>query len=546
MLQNYMLLPFYEQKEQQFRFRNNCQNGEEFHSFRVPNYTLPSFFFKRNKRAEVIQDFRVYDLDDNLIATLNDLRHLHVVSSPNFDGYGYVPNRIENGLSTFSDPSAGGDQNYDNYLLPCGKYYILISEQSNTGKSYYSEIFEVVDSTPITDANELVLNGGFATDFSGWLTSGTWSIAASKAVYAGGGGGFILDQIINNPDDDGIHFYRFSVTITNYNDSGDATRYLRIYCNGLDAMNSIFIRANGTYTFYFKKASRVIIQSFNGTVTFNVDDISIQRVVGAEEHVMLTLSKSCKFPNSIDKANHNYFNNYLLDAVILEPEYGEERVENENGDIEKVLSFVRPFKRHKIEPMLQPEPVADALAQLNTFDIAEVYDGWKDNIFLLNSLLSELIIRSIQAFESKFEWQQGECYMLANIAFEENLALFDKCCDDTQEIAACLDPTEEIIIAQEGVVDHPHYHISLVNTPTGLSGAMISLYYDKQLRSAFTDCASVPGGMTYTGISIPYDDFAADGIDFFVNDYTLYTYKFYVVATQIGCEDSITSAGVCE
>lgn len=538
MIQNNMLLPFYELKEQQFRFRNYCNNGEEPHSFRIPNYTLPSFFFKREKRSLDINYFYVYDLNDNLVVAMDGI-YLHKVSSADFDGFGYVPNRIENALDVFAD-AAPGDSEFNNYLLPCGRYYIKLSESDNI-KSYYSEVFEVTDAPAITDKEELIVNGTFSGGLTNWLTNGTWSVAAGQAVYAGGGGGYILSQPINTTDDD-HHFYKVSFRINVYNDLGDATRYLRVYFNGLDALNSVVVKGNGTYTYYVKNVSQFYIQHLNGEVRFNIDDISCQKVVGHEKHVSLLLARDCKFPNSIDKANYNYFNSYLLDALILAPEYGAVNKQDENGDFEKVFTYVRPFKTHQLSPMLLSEPVADALAQLNTFDITEIYDGIKNDIFRINSIERLTKFRSIQSFDVKIEWQQpNDCYMLANISFEENLSGWDKCCDDAQEILPCFDPdapADEFIQPEiEVTFVDGHFHISLINAPIGMGASYCELLYKKQATADFTDCDGIGSVDTLAAVSVPYSVFADAGIDFYIPDLAGFAYKFAVLFTQVGCPD---------
>lgn len=547
MIQNYMLLPFYELKSQQFRFRDNCNYGEEVHSFRIPKHMLPAFFFKREKRAQGINYFYVYDLNDNIVATIDPSVNLQTISTAEYDGFGYVPNRIENGLDVFADNDPS-DRNYNNFLLPCGKYYIKLSE-ADTIKSYYSEVFEVTDAAPITDQMELILNGSFDDDLNNWLTNGTWVVGIGTVTYTGGGSGFILSQPINTVDDS-HHFYKVSFVINAYNDSGDDTRYLRVYFNGDDALNSVVVKASGGYTYYVKNVSQLYIKHFNGEVTFGIHSISVQKIVGHEEHVSLLLASECKYPNSIDKENFNYFNYFLLDALILEPQYAEVKKEEENGDFEKVLSFSRPFKTHQITPMLLPEPVADALAQLNTFDIAELYDGTKNDLFLLNSTEALTKFRSIQSFETSFEWQAPRsCYMLANISFEENLSILNRCCDDADGVVECFDADAGEWIQPEIAVTFvdDHFHIALSNTPTGLEASFVELFFKRQLTEDYTNCDGVGTPSTVAGISVPYSEFAENGIDFYHPDRAGYVFKFMAFFGQIGCPDSFAlSTEACQ
>jgi hypothetical protein len=545
MIQNYMMLPFYEAKEKQFRFRANCDDDSPLHSFRIPNYMLPSFFFKREKRPLDIGFFRVYDLNDTLVAQLSALRHIHSVSAPLFDGFGYVPNRLESILDTFATPEAP-DPGYSNYLLPCGKYYIELSESDDV-KKYYSEIFEVVDDEAITDGDELILNGRGQTTMDNWLTGGSWAPSGSTMNYGGGTTGVILSQVISNANDDDNHFYKVSFNIGGWNNFGDPTRYVRVFLNGAgDYVNSILVDGSGTpYTYYVKNVSQIVFQVFNGNVTFVLGSVSVKRIDGHVNHVSMMTSRSCKFPNSIAVATYNYFNYYLLDALIAAPEYGEVLKEDENGDFEKVYSFVRPFKKYSLQPMLLSEPVADALAQLNTFDIAELFDSINNDVFLLNSNERLTQFRSIQSFETKFEWQDKDCYMLANISFEENLAVYDKCCDDNEDVAPCFDPEDpltELTIAVDFLTDH--FHISASNTPADLEGTFITIAYRKVAIGGYIDCSTIGGAETLTGIEMPYADFLANGADFYVSDVADYVYSFFVNVTQLRC-DGVSSDAVC-
>lgn len=522
-------------------------NGEEVHSFRIPGYMLPAFFFKREKRPQTIGYFYVYDLNDNLIATIDVARHLQVVTSADFDGFGYVQNRIENGQDVFPDNDPD-DQNFKNYIFPCGKYYIRL-EEADAVKKYYSEVFEVVNDAAVTDGNELVLNGTFGnsgTSLANWNTSG--SVAAVPgfgAQYTGGATGSILSQVINGAQDNDNHFYKVSFIITGWNDLGDPTRYVRVHFNNDYVMNSVYVNTIGVYTYYLKNVSKIDIHTYNGEVTFSIGNISVQKIYGHENHVSLSVNRSCKFPNSIDSDNYKYYNFFLFDARILAPEYGEVIKEDDNGDFEKVTSFVRPFKKHQLTPLLLPEPVMDGLAQLNTFDEVEIYDAINQNIFILNSTERLTKFRSIQQFETKTEWQGSDCYALATISFDENLALFDKCCDDDGGIIHCFDfdEPESMPVIEAEIVDG-HFHISLTNTPA-LSAAFVSLFYKKQAIADYVDCDGITENDTNTGIVIPFNDFAADGIDYFPPDLLGYAYKFYIIVSQIGCVDTVTSAEVC-
>jgi hypothetical protein len=290
------------------------------------------------------------------------------------------------------------------------------------------------------------------------------------------------------------------------------------------------------------------VQLFNGAITFGITHISVQKVVGHEKHVGMMLTRDCKYPNSIDIDNFNYFNYFLFDALLNAPQYGEVLKQDENGNFENVASFARPFKKHQLSSMLLPEPVADALAQLNTFDQAEIYDGHKHDLFVRNSSSPAIVNRSIQIFETKMDWQNdANCYTLAIVGFDENLNTWDSCCDDAGGVLPCFDPDGEsfvqpaIEVTQEGT----HFHIALSNTPVGMEGTMVQLLYSTQDVGDYTNCEGVPTPSQLAGIEMSYTDFAANGIDFYGGDLAGKVFKFSCYFTQVGCDSFALSTEAC-
>lgn len=537
MIENLLPFPIYESKEQQFRFRKNCI-GEIEHSFRVPTYAIPSFCFKREKRLNRIGVFRIFDIKDNLVY-LNDFTELFMRSAGDYDVIGYISNRIANDFYAHST-ECSDPYNYLNWNLPCGKYYMILSEDGGN-KHYYSEIFEVVDVAGITDNIELVRNPKFNNQLlDNWQVSTGWTVVSGKASYDGSSGGFLLSQILQNFSADAYHWYKFTITITDYDNGGNADYYLKAYCNGLDAVNAIFIDGNGTYTHYFRKVSRFIIQSC-GSVSFGVTEVSIQKVVGNEEHLSILSVRTCKFPNSVlssEKGVYPFISYFLFETWLLTPEYGEELTANENKNLEKIVSYARPYKRHKMATLTLPEPVADMLAQLNTFDLIEVNDGIKGDLFRQYSLLSPFKSRSIQSFNPKFEWVGQDCYMVADIAFDENIVAFDRCCDDLLGVVPCYKvSTSHLSIAVSADSVRKYYSITLDDSSNDLTGAMVRLTYGKVLNDDYVDCDDTWTGIT-TDIEIPFTTFAANGMKFYPSDFDTYKYAFKVVLKQVGCNIS--------
>jgi hypothetical protein len=529
-----MIFPIYEEISHQFRFRENYSKTET-HTIKVPNFTLPSFFFTREKRSNEIEYFEILDLNNTVVATIN-VSYLQMITSATYDGFGYACKVIKR-EEDFEDSG------YNNFVLPCGFYYIKLTEKFN-GHRYYSEIFEAIEPNDLNVklGGNLVSNSSFNTDFHDWLTIGSWSIISGVATYAGGGGGYILRQPLSNVPANKNRFYSISFTISSFTPSPGA--YLRIYTNGLDGVNSVKVEANGEYIFYTNKASDIIIQQIDGAVTFGIDDISVNEILGYDGYVSLILGKDCKFPNSVNPDNFYYYNLILLDTYLLEPQYGEDSTENENGVNEKVLSFVRAYKKWAFNSLLLPEFMVDGMAQLNTFDVAEINSGATQMWYYRNSEMEPERVKSIQNFDVNPEWQPLSCYALVNVSFEETLSLKSNCCDDASDIISCPDLETEVVIEISQDAANNRFHITLSNSPTGLNGSYVVLQYQATPVDDYVDCDTGLSPSSST-ISKPFVEFAADGIYFYANDMFETIYRFRLVAQQIGCPDSILSNTVC-
>lgn len=540
MIQNHLFLPIYEDLQQQNRYRPNCEN-RDIHTFICPNYTLPGFFFTRPKSITQVDDVVIRDLNGNLVATL-PVEQLHTIATANYDGIGYTPQVIRR----LEDETIDG---YENWTLPCGLYYIEITETlyPNYGKKYYSELFRVVDADAITDGEELVFNGKFiGGSLSGWATNGTWDASTGKAVYSGGGGGYLLDQTISYTPDK-LHLYRIEFTISNFT-TVSGTPYLRVYSNGLNTRDNVKVSGNGTYVFYVNDVSRVLLQMFTGSATFAIDNISIQKIVGWDGYVGITAAKTCTFPNSDDGSGYEgqstrllFYNNLLLDAKILAPQYGEDRTENETGNLENILTFVRAYKLHAVTPLQLPEAVVDAVHQLNTCNYVQIHNSESAQTWQLASTDdsgSNLRPRTFVAFSFSNEWQPGQCYALSQLVFEENLSVKSKCCD-VAEAVTCFDEATEIEVVVTGT--STGIQITLGNTPTGMDGAMVLPII---LRGA--DCDNAFEAVNYPPDSaVTWAEFAENGIFFTEEGFTDYVYTVGLLITQFGCDSQIETDEVC-
>lgn len=531
---NKCLFPIYDTIDKQFRNRINCQDSD-LSSFIYPGYYLPAFFFMRPKRPDTISSLKIFDINGTQVAVIAASR-LHIVTTAMYDGIGYTGGILRN------ESTINANGRYINETLPCGVYYYELTE-ANTGKKYYSEVWRVVDNAVATSEDEHVINGTFLATMAAWTTTGTWGVSGGVANYTGGIVG--NDVVLYQPISAGYSplGYQVSFTITNYSSVGPAN-YLQVRTVSGNTSQSILVTGNGTYTFYVDRLECIEVYLYGFSFNFSIDNISAKMISGLEGIVTIYLANRCKVPNNIDD-RYFYYNVLMLDALVIEPEYGEELKQEENGDIEKVNSFVRAFKRHRIDPMLLSEPVTDAISQLNAFDTGGIHDGGRDIFYQLFSDTPDYVRRNVSNFESSFEWQEGQCYCIVRTFFDENLAIKDKCCDSNTDIEPCFDGDTEIEIALSLNCDTKIFNIYQSNTPTGLGGAFVKLYYKKIANDDYEGNCGFAATVLYSGINIPYAEFIANGIDFYAADAADYVYAFYVQLTQIGCDDTISSPVVC-
>ncbi len=127
-----------------------------------------------------------------------------------------------------------------------------------------------------TEGTELVTNGSFDTDLSGWTPGDNWAWNAGKArrsVLTSG----ILDGFLTQalPTTAGIT-YKVKFKVSNYSGGGHGS---------FGTNNVVFaflFTANGNYTFNFTPAvgstDIFFLGANNGTTTFDIDDVSVKVV----------------------------------------------------------------------------------------------------------------------------------------------------------------------------------------------------------------------------------------------------------------------------
>lgn len=124
-LDPYLFTPlrFYDALDKQTRYRSNCESACNFYQL-SDNTRLPTFMFRASSIG-TIQEFKVIGVDDECELDI-EITNINIVSYLGYEYAYYSGDSIDN--------------------LPCGKFYIRISDETQT---WYSELFELVDMSAV-------------------------------------------------------------------------------------------------------------------------------------------------------------------------------------------------------------------------------------------------------------------------------------------------------------------------------------------------------------------------------------------------------------
>ena len=497
-------IQFYDSLDKQFRFQKQCETCD-LHAYKVPNYQLPAFVFSRDTYFGAIDSFQIINAEDNTLVL--DLNVDTLYADPDIRIYPSAAEEkdyiVYRGLVIVDPDNANA-----NYLLACGCYYLKIV---SSNKIYFSEVFCSISNEDIVYDYELARNGDFAQAFFGWTANAGMSISVggmAELATTIPGNTLVLSQNIS-----AFSGIKWKVTFT-IDDFVLVNPGSMVRVSVAD--NRIFdITADGSYYFYADSISKVWVTAVDGA-TFKIDDISINPVIGMKEYVTVVMKNICRGANAIDE---NFIDRLWLDAMILEPEYGEVIKQNENGDFEQVNSFARAFKRFDLSPMLLPECIVDTLAKANTFDYFGINNGADELLYLYGNY--DLGFIPIQNFSLKSAWQSPSCYSLVNFNFEQTIAMKNTCCDEIV-IDTCveldeLDPLPSIQTPE---------NVNAITTFTPVtdlpSGYFVELFL-YLFAGTIADCDAIDlADYDSTHVVVTSDEFNADGI----------TYRWNILNTE--------------
>ncbi len=520
-------LKFYYDLSHQNRYTTQCE-GCDLNTLYVPNYQLPPFAFSMPRYNQPIHEFAIYNAATNTAVFslyIRDTKDWDVskqaVLYPSADnGFDYIIG-TGNILTTANDT----------FTLPCGCYYLVIIRGDATTvnfKKLYSEVFCVKDNGAITDGENIVVNGDFSQGFYSWTNIGGLVISGGKAaLLADVHDGVVLSKNIATNDGGCSKFkYKVSFTISDYVANNPGSYVGISVMAGIDGDFYKRITANGTYTFYSDAVThfKVYEEVF---VTFKIDNITIERVIGMADMVGFTAANTCRGANAVTDC---FADKFYLDARIQEPEYGETLKQDENGDFVQVSSFCRAFKKHPVEPLLLPEFIIDTLAKLNAFDYVAIHKGNGPKMVYVWGAEGTVYNIPIATFEFKNDWVDTGCYGLVRLSFEETTALKNSCCDEIT-VDSCI-AFEELSPAPEIALTPGSGEVTITGTNFPVNA------YVEVFTAPFTE--ECDGDFTSTGIILTTEDFSANG---FVFPYPGSAVCLYLRVYQTGCDgEFITNA----
>lgn len=519
------VLPIYNDINDQMRFNEVCKVCHNY-NFITPKWLFPSFAFTRERFYGLIDSFEVYHEDGTWFCNVK--KSLLQIKTDVENSIDYL---IFRGLTPISGNSGEIIREW-----PCGCYYYKIVSEDHV---YYSEIFCVETNDAIVYERNHVLEGDFLQDFTNWQTyasTADWtSLENGFAAYGGGATNLVVLQQTTL----GVGSYITAITFT-VNSSGSV--FLAISVNNTSA-EIFLVTAPGTYTIYSRSPTQFKVTNVDGTA-FEIGNISIRKIIGMKEHVGLRVQNTCRGIN-VGSLDSEYNDKIWLDAKVLQPQYGEDIKQDENGDFEKIDSFVRAYKQYDISPLPLPEFLIDALAKLNTYDYVSINNGVDERFFIYGlepGLKNTITISNIKL---KNEWDELGCYGMVNLSFEESMAIKRSCCDSVN-IVSCEEIIETPVITYS--IPSPDYPREFQIT------AYNPLPNHCWVRLFIATAAHDPGSLFLCDL-IPPEDYLDSGVvirsEDFNNNGLLYEYQLvggqptdvcvYIIVFQPGCSGQKTS-----
>jgi hypothetical protein len=378
------------------KYKRQCRELERSCGYRLltPPDRLLSFQFYRATSAATITSWTIYDLDGNLVETLDESLLTIVPITDTDEPCDYI---------IYDGDSLGLDL--------ASNYYYSVIEDSD-GNEFYSEDFYAfcLGTQP-----NILENGDFEDGDLGW-TAEEVVIASGKACF--NTAGFLP------------RYLQHAVTVVN-----STTYKVTVYLSGIVGSGSLVVTlgggspvsivnpTNGSYVIYCTSASGSIIDiTMSSPMVGCLEFVQIEAVADDTAcNARIRWSNSCQFVGNIFYPE-GYINEFFLDVGVepISPVANIIREYDENGNKEKILRRQRRETTYNLEVGQIPWYVADALMEMSLHD----------NITL--DLANGLGTGTMKYVDVDITWDDFgvQCLASCNISFQlDDATVTDGCCD---------------------------------------------------------------------------------------------------------------------
>jgi len=375
--------------------RPNCPTCDN--TFIALSDYLHPFMFTRAASAETLTTFTIKDVSDTVIETIPNNR-IEILNAGSID-YIYC-NFNRTGVDS----------------IPCGLYYYELTFDTEV---YYSEIFRVIDKDIDFKANNIAVNGEFTTNLSGWTTTGT----VSQITTGGSGAAQLSYPSTMYQNAPGESFVKIEiVTIAGYT----AGMY---FSYGGYTFN---LPPNTTSTFYVPSGVRYTIGNDDAASSndLTVSSVRIYEIEKVSCYNLIVNRSSCN-KNSIPYSNTAYTDVFIFDAELAEPTYPTEIENDQDGNRNKVQTFLKVLKQWEmLGSSALYEPLVDEFHKLPLNNCIYIFnDIWKKEFKTFEETL-DIAIDS--------EWNgEDRCNALVKLTINETLVVANACCETMPELECC-------------------------------------------------------------------------------------------------------------
>lgn len=412
---NEVYTPFRFHASQRLQNRNKkaCQGACEYHLVAPHHYLLDFMIIREGITGIDPTLFEIHSLDGTesyvldpasiSLVTFNSFEYL-IYNGMLDNGYGVLIPNYNSGLET---------------ILTCGKaYYVKVGDGTTT---WWSETF-VATSAYYDEESDVIINGTFDTDLSGWIVGTNWAWSGGKAVKSIAAVGQYLIQQIN---DTRAHFtyvmVRFTLSDCNFDIVGSSVTLVidgQNYQFKEEGTHTVIARVGSFYDLYFSGSNKW---------TGSVDSVSLLPCTAYLDcHLCLEWYSDCSVGNMLGKSNTGITNRYFFpaEANVVDPDYKIIEDGKEDGDKNFVPTFQKRIKTITLETGLVPEYVVDAL-----------FDSQLHSTILLH-YKNGLGYDSVEDMTVKYSWEFNEgCRATVELSLDINDRIVKHgCCTETDSL----------------------------------------------------------------------------------------------------------------